>query len=376
MNEKRSAIFTIAVISSVILIFTIADLIQGDRLFSQTENRVLASRPQFTLMSLLQGKYTKDYDTYATDQFVSRDKWIAINTYTDLALGKREINGVYLGKDGYLIESHLPEDYPEELVEEKLALLARLVERWDAKVMLVPTADNVLKDKLPAHAPYYDEEVLLGKTAERVGEERFIDVYSVLKEHAGEDIYYRTDHHWTSLGAYYAYLAWLEAQEEGDDFQALYGPGDLTAVTEEFLGTLHSKVNIDVAPESIQYFPATAENPVKVTYDLRIVKDGCYEESYLSTKNKYGFFLDDNHAIVEIETECRNKKTLFLIKDSYANCFVPMLIPYYERIYVMDLRYFKGRLFRFMEGYEPEQGMDVLVLYNCIHFLEDFKYLE
>lgn len=376
MNEKRSAIFTIAVISSIILVFTIADLIQGDRLFSETENRVLASRPEFTVKALLGGTYTKDYETYATDQFVSRDKWIAIKTYTDLALGKREISGVYLGKDGYLIESHLPEKYPDGLVEERLALLSALVERWEAKVMLVPTADNVLRDKLPAHAPCFDQGMLLEKAAGQMGEERFIDVYAALREHAGEEIYYRTDHHWTSLGAYYGYLAWLEDQEGEEFSQALYSPADLETVTEEFLGTLHSKVNIDVAPDAIQYFPATAEKPVKVTYDLRIVKDGCYEESYLDTKNKYGFFLDDNHAVVEIETDCRNGKTLFLIKDSYANCFVPLLIPYYERIYMMDLRYFKGRLFRFMEGYEPENGMDVLVLYNCIHFLEDFKYLE
>lgn len=117
-------------------------------------------------------------------------------------------------------------------------------------------------------------------------------------------------------------------------------------------------------------------HPVKVTYDLKDTKDSCYEESYLETRNKYGFFLDDNHALIEIETDYRNGKTLFVIKDSYANCFVPLLIPYYEKIYVMDLRYFNGRLFGFMERYEPEEGMDVLVLYNCIHFLEDFSYLE
>ena len=65
-----------------------------------------------------------------------------------------------------------------------------------------------------------------------------------------------------------------------------------------------------------------------------------------------------------------------MIKDSYANCLIPLLTAHYERIYVMDLRYFNGRLFQFMEKYEPETGMDVLVLYNCIHFLEEFAYLQ
>ena len=113
-----------------------------------------------------------------------------------------------------------------------------------------------------------------------------------------------------------------------------------------------------------------------VTYDLKETTDSCYEESYLDTKNKYGFFLDDNHGFVEIDTGYYTGKTLFVIKDSYANCFLPLLFPHYEKVYVIDLRYFNGRLFRFMEKYEPENGMDVLLLYNCIHFLEEFSYLE
>ena len=439
MNEKRSTVFTIAVIASIILIFSAADLIQGDRIFSETENKVLASRPDFTLESLLQGKYTAAYEDYITDQFVSRDKWISIKTYTDIALGRQEINGVYLCKDGYLIERHLPEQYPRELVAEKLALLQKLVEKWDAKVMLVPTADNILTDKLPYHAPFYDEAILLEQAAELLGEEHYIDIYTALKEHSDEDIYYRTDHHWTSLGAYYGYAAWMESQDEdfwktesleekrsyysydmnrgpeprffmavcfgemlcagtiaGEEaaaaaeqeqdssggtglpkaYEDYYGPDALETVTEEFLGTLHSKVNLNVKPDAIQYFPETLRHVETVTYDLRDTKESCYEESYLDTKNKYGFFMDDNHAIVEIETDCHNGKTLFVIKDSYANCFVPMLTPYYEKIYVMDLRYYNGRLFRYMESCRPKEGMDVLVLYNCIHFLEDFMYLE
>lgn len=385
MNEKRNAAFTIALIASILLVFTAADLIQGDRLFSEAENRVLASRPKFSVEALLQGSYTKNYETYATDQFVSRDKWIAIKTYTDISLCKEEINGVYLGKDGYLIEQHLPEDYPDELVEEKLALLKKLVERWDAQVMLVPTADNILRDKMPAYAPYYDQTVLLGRVEEEIGEENYIDVFASLKEHTQEQIYYRTDHHWTSLGAYYGYLAWAGAQkdqtsqdkETGQSEEAgRYGAEGLATAAEGFLGTLHSKVNIKTGTDTIQYFPETLDKPLKVTYDLKEIKDSCYAESYLDTKNKYGFFLDDNHAIVEINTDYHNGKTLFVIKDSYANCFVPLLIPHYERIYIMDLRYFNGRLFSFMEAREPEDGMDVLVLYNCIHFLEGFRYLQ
>lgn len=373
MNEKRSAFFTVLLLASIILVFSFSDLIQEDRVFSETENKVLASKPKFTTEALLKGRYTEDYETYLTDQFVGREKWITLKTYLDILLQRKEINGVYLGAEDYLIEQHLPENYTAEEEQEKIALLTRLVERWDADVMLVPTADNILTDKLPAYAPYYDERALLDRIREAVGSEHYVDAYSALQEHSEEDIYYRTDHHWTTLGAYYGYQAWAEAKGVET---SLWDSAGLETVTKEFLGTLHSKINLDVRPDSIACFPEPAGSPVSVTYDLRTTTDTCYETSYLDTKNKYGFFLDDNHAFVEIETGYHNGETLFVIKDSYANCFIPMLLPHYERIFVMDLRYYNGRLFGFMENYEPEGGMDVLVLYNCVHFLEDFKYLE
>lgn len=373
MNEKRSAFYTVLLLSAIILVFTFADLIRGDRVFSDMENKVLARKPDFSWESLMEGSYTGKYETYLTEQFVGRDKWIAIKTYMDIALQKKEINGVYLGAGDYLIEQHLPEAYSSVQETKKLVMLDRLVREWDARVMMVPTADTILSDKMPFHAPYYDQEAFLERVRQQIGEEHYIDVYSVLSRHREEEIYYRTDHHWTTLGAYYGYLAWMGAVGETGEY---YDVGSMETVAEDFLGTLHSKVNFSTKADVIRYFPETARWPVTVTYDLRDTRDTCYEESYLETKNKYGFFLDDNHGFVDIQTECRNGKTLFVIKDSYANCFIPLLIPHYERICVMDLRYFNGRLFRFMEEYRPEDGMDVLVMYNCIHFLEDFAYLE
>ena len=373
MEEKKNAFFTVAVIAAIILIFTVADFFRGDRLYSETENRMLATKPAATRESILSGTYAKDYEDYVTDQFVSRDKWIAVKTQMDLLLQKKEINGVYLGDDGYFIEQHLPEDYSELVVDERLALLLNLVEKWDATVMLVPTADNILTGKMPANAPYYDQAKLLEQVEAQVGEEHYVDVFGSLAAHAEEEIYYRTDHHWTSLGAYYGYLAWTENRGEKP---FAYRLNAMAVATEDFLGTLHSKTNLERQGDTIRYFSSTEKRPVTVTYDFDRVTDTFYEESYLDTKNKYGFFLDENHAFIQIDTSYRNGKTLFVIKDSYANSLIPLLTPHYERIYVVDLRYYNGRLSSLMKQMEPEEGMDVLVLYNCIHFLEEFEYLE
>lgn len=362
---------TTGVICAILLTLTVADLMTEDRLFSGTENRVLEQKPQLTCGSLLDGSFMKKYDTYVTDQFVGRDKWIEVKTRADIVLQKQEVNGVYLGRDGYLIERHAEADFSGELIEQRLTLLGELAERWDAKVMLVPTADNILTDKLPANAEYFDQGVFLNAVREQVGGERYIDVYSVLWEHRDEAIYYRTDHHWTSRGACYGYQAWAAFLGE---VPRVYSVESAEKVTDNFLGTLHSKLNLPVAPDTIEYFPITELLPVRITYDMQTQRDSFYEEGYLEGKNGYGYFLDDNHAFTEIDTGYHNGKTLFIIKDSYANCMIPLLAFHYEKIYVVDLRYMNGRLFPLMESYEPEDGMDVLVLYNCVHFLEDFKY--
>lgn len=370
MNERQNTIFFVTLICSVLLVFMAADFLREDRLYSPAENRVLAQKPEFTLKTLLSGTYTEDYEAYVTDQFVGRDKWIGIKTGVDILLQKRDIGGVYLGREGYLIEQHKEADYSGQTEQKKLELLQGLVERFDAKVMLVPTADNILTDKLPLYADVYPQKTFLEKVRNMVGEEHFIDVFSELEKHAEEQIYYRTDHHWTSLGAYYGYRAWWQATGR---LPYHYKLNTMENVTEDFLGTLHSKINLPLEGESIAIFPETRRRTPEINYDGIKTTDSYYEESYLQGKNKYGYFLDDNHGFVEIETGYQKKASLFIIKDSYANCVVPLLAPHFGRIYMVDLRYYRKGLLELIEQYRQEDT-EVLVLYNCIHFLEDFKY--
>ncbi len=154
-----------------------------------------------------------------------------------------------------------------------------------------------------------------------------------------------------------------------------FDPADLETVSDCFLGTLHSRINLPMEPDEIQIFPRTNRRTVKITYDFDKETCSYYEPSYLEDKNQYGYFLDDNHAFVEIETAyAANGKELFIIKDSYANSLIPILAPHYEKIYVLDLRYYNGSLFPLMEQYVTSDRVSVLVMYNCIHFLEDFSY--
>lgn len=371
MDEKSNAQITITMLISIIAMFLVADFFNKDRVYSELEMRLLTGRPDFTKEKFLQGQFSSEYENYITDQFPGRDKLVGIKTRTDILLGKREIGGAYIGKDGYLIEQHLPEEYPAELEDQKIELLLKLVDEWDADVMLVPTADNILVDKMPSNAAYYDEEKFLNKVKESVGSQNYIDVYSVLKEHCNEDIYYRTDHHWNALGTYYGYQAWKNATQS---FKFPYDPSNMTTVSQNFRGSLYSKVPVVRTRDEIKIFPATTFRKVSVTYDFDKTTGSLYEESYLEGKNQYAYFLDDNHAFVEINTNYRNGKKLFIIKDSFANSFIPLLQPHYETIYAVDLRYYNGKLEPLMKNCSGDDNMDVLVLYNCTQFLEDFKY--
>ena len=371
-GKKRAALRSIIFLSAIILTFTVADLFNEERFFSESENRILAEKPTLSKEALLSGKYMEDYESYLNDQFVSRDIWIRLKTGMDMLMQKKLINGVYLAADDYLIEQHTEAEFKEELLEKRVGQLKKLVKKFPGtKVMLVPTADNILSEKLPSFAPYYDDKLLLGRVTEAVGEEHVINVYDILKAHADEEIYYRTDHHWTSLGAMYGYRAWV--LENGKDDAIRYQKDDLLTVTENFKGTLQAKLNMPVESEEIKIFPQTLEKPVSITYDFVKKSDSFYEESYLETKDKYSYFIDGNHGFTEIETEADNGRELFIIKDSYANTFIPLIAHHYSKVYVLDLRYFNGSLFPFMEQYD-KGDMEVLVLYNCAHFMSDFQY--
>ena len=373
IDKKRDALRSVLFLAIILLAFTVADLFNEERFFSEEENRILTQKPKMTKETLLSGKFMEDYESYLNDQFVSRNTWIRMKTGMDMLMQKNVINGVYLAQDDYLIEQHLESDFKEELVQKRISQLQKLVEKFPkTEVMLVPTADNILSDKLPRFAPYYDNTLLLDQVASAIGQEHVINVYDALKEHAEEEIYYRTDHHWTSLGAMYAYQVWSKGRV---DFPVWYRPESMVLVTDTFEGTLQAKLNMPVEGEEIYIFPQTIAKPVSITYDYTKKTKSFYEESRLETKDKYSYFIDGNHGLVEIETENDNGRELFIIKDSYANTFIPLIANHYSKVYVLDLRYFNGSLFKFMEQYD-KGDMEILVLYNCAHFVSDFQYFN
>ena len=129
-GEKKNAIRTVVFLCAIWLAFFVADLVQEDVVFSENENRILASRPEFTTEALLDGMYMKEYETYINDQFVGRKNWITIKTGMDILLQKKEINGVYLAKDDYLIERHTAEEFEGDKLRKRIESLQKIIKEY------------------------------------------------------------------------------------------------------------------------------------------------------------------------------------------------------------------------------------------------------
>lgn len=370
--KGKNAIITVMVFLVLVGAFTGMSLLKPDKSFSAQERRYLAQRPEFSLKELFSGEFAKKYEEYITDQFVFRDEFIGVKTTTERYTGKKDINGVYLAAQDYLIEVHSDEEIDEEKSANNADRLVAFVENMSSKeeienvsVMIVPTAVITLENMLPKYATTWDQNAFIDGIKARIGS-RFIDVRPVLNAHKEEYIYYKTDHHWTTLAAYYAYEHWCKIQ----GIEAL-AKEDFTIrrVCEEFYGTVFAKLNYAKSADVIESFEAPEDYQYQVIYNMGAeTTDTLYDAAALETNDPYSYFLKGNNPIVEIDSNVKNGKTLLVIKDSYAHCFVPFLANHYEKIVMIDLRHLKRPVSLIVEQYKVT---DILVLYNTIHFAQD-----
>ena len=332
-----------------------------DRYYSEREKRTLTQKPQFTIADFISGEFSGELEKYLTDQVPLRDGWVTMKTYMELAIGKRESGGVYLCKDQYLMDKFT--SYSKKQLAANAAALADLQEKLAAEgvsmnTILVHMAAQVLTDKLPAYAPAADYAAIFQVLTD-AGVDT-VNVWSTLAAHSGENIYYRTDHHWTSLGAYYAYCAWRGIQPNADEWTQEILCGN-------FRGTTWNKVPLPTVPaEEIAAWYKHINRSVSYN-NGQYETDSIYERKYLSGSDQYAVFLNSNQAQTVIEGSGKNGK-LLLIKDSYGNTFSQSPVEDYAEVHVLDLRFFKGDAV----DYAKENGItDALVLYGVQNFVKD-----
>ena len=336
-------------------------LLMPDRYYSEREKRTLTQKPKFTVADFISGEFSDELEKYLTDQVPLRDGWVTMKTYMKLAIGKRESGGVYICKDKYLMDKFT--SYSKKQLAANAAALADLQEKLAAEgvsmnTILVPMAAQVLTDKLPAHAPVTDYTAILQVLTDAGVDTT--DVLFTLAAHSSENIYYRTDHHWTSLGAYYAYCAWRGIEPNVDEWTQ-------EILCDNFHGTTWNKVPLPSVPaEEITAWHKHINRSVSYN-NGQYETDSIYERKYLSGSDEYAVFLNSNQAQTVIEGSGKSGK-LLLIKDSYGNTFSQFPVENYAEVHVIDLRFFKGDV----TEYAKENDItDALVLYGVQNFVKD-----
>ena len=335
------------------------------REFSEQENRMLQTAPKFTFSSLFSGKFTSAFETYVTDQFPFRDSWTTLKARAELTSGKKENKGIYLCENETLIE---PYAAPElSALDFSLDAVNALSESAGVPVTLalIPSASEIWADKLPTGAPNDSQRETIAHAYSYVSAQT-ADVYGALQAHSGEPIFYRTDHHWTSLGAYYGYAAIAEAMGLTSVPLSAYSE---QVVSRDFYGTAYSASGFSwVAPDSISVYVPDAG--VKVTnYPVGTPEEGAmYVETFLQAKDKYKFFYGGNTPLLTVETAQTDAPSLLILRDSYTDAMSPFLTAHFSKIHILDLRYYKTSL----RAYIEENDIDsILVCYNVKNFSED-----
>lgn len=349
------------------------EALSHQRTYSPVEKRELQTRPEISITKVLDGRFQKKYESYLRDQFPGRDHWVSFQTDMELFMGKNEIHNVYIGKNHYLLEHYTKKEFDPQQISKNLQALEKFVgkakQNADVHVMMVPTKSWVLREKLPAFAPHYKEQKFYDALQQKLEKEDvLISVEPVLDAHKEEEIYYRTDHHWTTLGAWYAYEQYTKAV--GGDLQRAQGKKKFRCISKEFYGTTYAKINYARQADKIEiYEPA---DKLRVVYNMGEKKTKTlYDFSFLKTADQYSVFTGGNQAVLEITGGIKNGKTLLLIKDSFANSILPFLAEDYEKVVVVDLRQLNVSGDRLLEMFSPT---DILILYNSAQFAQDKEF--
>ena len=341
----------------------LGSMILPDKTFSPVENRNLAQAPKFSLDNVTSGKFMEDTEDYVNDQIIGRDFWVALKAWSERLTGKQENNGVYFAKEDTLINRL---DTPDpELLEENAGYVNALVNNVDVPVYfgIIPSAAEIWADRLPAGAPTADEKAIIDGLYNQV-QTHTIDLYAALGAHQDEDIYYRTDHHWTSLGAYYGYEALMGAM--GLEAAPLDESQKVT-VSEDFSGTLYSTSGVRwLPPDHIDRYISGEGVTVTAYPDGTPQPGSLYVDSFLSEKDKYSSFLGGNKPLCVIETEHTGAPKVLVIRDSYTDSLAPFLTQNFSEIHLFDPRMNLTSVKDYVEQNEIDS---VVVLYSISNFV-------
>lgn len=341
--------------------------------YSSSEKRYLQKFPDANVEKVLSGDFGSEFETFFADQFPQRNTWVGINAYTTLAEGNNGASGVYNCKNGCLINKPVSTD---NNLDKNVGAVVDFAKTIDAPttVMLVPSTGYIADDVLPTFHDKYNDDEDISKISSTLSKEKigFVDLRERFKSEYknGSQLYYKTDHHWTTKGAYTGYQELCKAL-------GITPIDDSTLKKDsypDFYGTTYSSSGFWLTPpDNIEIWsnPKNSDKniSVKITEGANVKTSGSmYFTDHLKEDDKYPVFIDGNHALTEITNTNAKNGTILLIKDSFSHSLAPFLAENYSKVVLVDLRYYKESVSQLVSTYNPEQ---VVVLYGIDNLATD-----
>lgn len=323
--------------------------------FSEMEKRYLAEPPKVSMESVFSGQWSKQAEEYLTDHVPGRNLFVGIHAYVELLAGRQHLKDVWR-EDGKLVEAPVALD--EKAIARNMHAINTFAEKLQqtVHVMVVPSAGWAAG--IDGYTDSDSLQAIYAAAGNLVAPVSVEDIYDGKPE-----LYYNTDHHWTSQGAYYGYEAYMRAV--GRDCRA---EEDFTVeVADNFQGSTYSRSALWLTPaESIELWQGSDKLTV-TNGETEGVHEGIFYRERLEEADKYTVFLDGNHSIVRVKNPEKQGK-LLVIRDSYSNCLGGFLAESYGEVVLVDLRYYRQAASELVS----QEGFDnILVCYSCANFLTD-----
>ena len=397
---KKNDIILIFCSASALLLLSAGTLLGPKPAFSENENRYLQKQPEISVSAIAEGHFEKQAEAYLSDHIAGRESWIAASSHILSFSGVSDINGTYLCTDGRLVQRITKSQFDRDRYRKNLQQIAdfhstRAEKEIPVTLMTVPTAASVYKDRLPVHAVRFDESSAFAE-AKNMLPDGFLDIRTTLSKDETRDTFFRTDHHWSGYGAF------LSAQKfkKSCKISASSERFEPEILTEDFLGTLHSRVLLDGMESDIIEAPEESSLPAyTVTFGGKSY-NSLYFPKHLKKKDKYAVYFGGNYAQVDIslrrntdsntdsntggaalsadkaqisgredssreDSKGSQKEKLLILKDSFANSFIPYILGDFEQITMLDTRYYRGNIAALSEKYDR-----VLLLYSITSLAE------
>ena len=337
------------------LIIMAAGYLLPKQAFSEMEKRYLAEKPDFRLETVSSGQWSREAEDYLSDHVPGRNLLVGVHAYMELLAGRQHLKDVWL-EAGKLLEAPVAVD--AQAIARNMKAINTLAERLaqEIHVMVVPSAGWA------AGVEGYTDDASLEAIYAAAGE--LVSPVSVEDIYEGRpELFYNTDHHWTSQGAYLGYAAFAEAAGR----EARVAKDFTVTVAEGFRGSTYSRSALWLTPaETIELWQGS-EGLTVTNGETEDVHQGIFYRERLKEADKYTVFLDGNHSIVRGKNPGKQGK-LLVIRDSYSNCLGGFLAESYGEVVLVDLRYYRQAI---SELADQEQFDDILVCYSCANFLTD-----